>query len=466
MTTIKYSLEPAKKAQFIKVVKEKAKGRYEQIPFPNCINNAFELKEQFTLTEETAPLATRFFHDTFLPSYQQLGKGIRKVPDKERQFQILLAHLVFATTIRPLRLGMNTTWYAEFRWLSAFIIELVEWLVEHKCLLIRKGVSFKTVSHLTCVSPTKAFRRELLSQLVVRNDLDKNPDPYRGLVEMKGTRKRKIKRNGVEKLAEKPPRTKCPEGKFTTELQKKIRAINDCNSRHRIVVKRNQIEKPIITDLHAVFNKSSFDYGGRFYTGIFGYQAVRSNFRRHIKIDGNDTVELDFSAFHPTLLYALKGIELEHDFDPYTVVFPDRTIRKFLKILLLTIFNCDDQLTAIQAGNDELKGMKNMQTQLRKSRLTVKILFEMFVEAHEPIAEYFFSSYGLRLQRLDSEIALNVLKHFSAKGEACLCIHDSFIVEERLEDELQETMKKYYGKITEKYSPDQKVYRCRIDRKE
>jgi hypothetical protein len=55
---------------------------------------------------------------------------------------------------------------------------------------------------------------------------------------------------------------------------------------------------------------------------------------------------------------------------------------------------------------------------------------------------------GLRLQRLDADIAEQVMLHFARQDIPCLGIHDSFIVPQRHEGELRETMiASYYRRI-------------------
>jgi hypothetical protein len=47
---------------------------------------------------------------------------------------------------------------------------------------------------------------------------------------------------------------------------------------------------------------------------------------------------------------------------------------------------------------------------------------------HEPIAHHFYTGVGLRLQRLDSDIAEKILLHFAQSGIAILPLHDSFLM--------------------------------------
>ena len=80
-------------------------------------------------------------------------------------------------------------------------------------------------------------------------------------------------------------------------------------------------------------------------------------------------------------------------------------------------------------------------------------------------AEEWTTEQGYSLMHTDSRIALQILEHFTDKGEACLCIHDSFLVVEHLADELREVMDISYRNITKTISPDQGIYYCNISKK-
>ena len=68
-------------------------------------------------------------------------------------------------------------------------------------------------------------------------------------------------------------------------------------------------------EIYRVFNNSSFELGGRFYGGW--WQNIPKKLRKRITIDGFNTVELDYSAIHPRMMYAQKGIKFEGD--PYDI---------------------------------------------------------------------------------------------------------------------------------------------------
>ena len=55
--------------------------------------------------------------------------------------------------------------------------------------------------------------------------------------------------------------------------------------------------------LKRIFNNSSLEEGGRFYNGW--WQSIPSRYRPFISINGDFTIEMDYSSIHIHLLYAV-----------------------------------------------------------------------------------------------------------------------------------------------------------------
>jgi len=81
-------------------------------------------------------------------------------------------------------------------------------------------------------------------------------------------------------------------------------------------------------------------------------------------------------------------------------------------------------------------------------------VMDKLIEKHVPISDdYIFSGFGNTLQWIDSQIAEVIMLHFALQGYPCLPMHDSFIVDFRLEEELKEMMEKVFTHNFEKDIP-------------
>jgi hypothetical protein len=176
--------------------------------------------------------------------------------------------------------------------------------------------------------------------------------------------------------------------------------------------------------LKRIFNNGSFEQGGRFYGGW--WQSVPSDLRRMIQICGEATIELDFKALHPTILYGRRGEMFAGD--PYTVV--PGSNRQHAKLALNAMLNAKNRRIRKPDGFDD------------ESTISWSHLQREILEAHRPIAEQFYTGVGLELQYIDSQIAERVLLHFAAMGIPCLPVHDSFVVQARHKTELMNAMTK------------------------
>lgn len=173
-----------------------------------------------------------------------------------------------------------------------------------------------------------------------------------------------------------------------------------------------------------IFDKD--DNGGRFYNGF--WENMPKTDRSMLKINDEEVCELDYSAFHPTIAYALKGIQLEGD--PYII---EECERGEVKKAFLVIFNCESREQAINTIRSEFH-IKN-----------AKSLVQKIEQKHEAISDNFYDPwFGMYLQRNDSLIAEFIINKLTEKGIPCLPIHDSFILAKRYKSELHDLMENYF----------------------
>lgn len=185
--------------------------------------------------------------------------------------------------------------------------------------------------------------------------------------------------------------------------------------------------------LYRVFNHSRFDHGGRFYGGW--WQTVKAARRAHILIDGEETVEIDYSAMHCRMCYDLSGRSLSEDDDPYRIDGLE-SLRDAVKFGFLVLIN----LAPSQRGQatDKVKAMIQGKTSFRDLLVAIE-------RRHRPIREWFRSGKGTELQCIDSKVAESVMGYFVGRGIPCLPIHDSFIVPSSARKQLDSTMREAYA---------------------
>ena len=218
------------------------------------------------------------------------------------------------------------------------------------------------------------------------------------------------------------------------DREQKIRAINQYYSGHNITLDG----KTLATDIRQVFN-SSWDRGGRLYGNENSYQSIKKSDRGKIKIDGSYTTELDFSSIHINLLYAYVGKQAPVDCYNF---FPDRLLAK--KSLLIAINAKSVEAAALALA----KEWTTANPAKPLSAEQAKIVIDDAVKAHSPIKQYICSGVGAGLQRLDSELAINIVMTCKQQGIVALPIHDSFIVAQKNEDTLKKIMQDEYSRYT------------------
>jgi len=204
------------------------------------------------------------------------------------------------------------------------------------------------------------------------------------------------------------------------------------------------------TYLYRVFNNRDFKQGGRFYGAE--YQGYKGEKRKLILIIESPTVECDYNAIHLRMCYHLLGKEYQDD--PYTIVTGKDELREPTKKLMNMMVCVNSNNSAIGAFRKWLNGEEGMRDTLDRNDLDEGKLIQKIFDTHKTISKFFNSGKGVELQYRDSCVAEAVLMHFTKQGIACLCVHDSFIVEENYRDELGDIKKDEYKKLI--------GYKCKI----
>ena len=196
--------------------------------------------------------------------------------------------------------------------------------------------------------------------------------------------------------------------------------------------------------LRRIFARGQMNLGGRFYGGW--WQNIPKDYRRYITINGCQTVEVDFSTLHPTLLFLENKLDppadfydlglrtqgnprFEPDADKYEIK------RKIIKGFANALIN--DERGVHKLGEDAVKTLGMGSTELR----------ELLIKTHPVFAKAIKSDAGVRYQYIDSRIAELVMMKLLKQNIVCLCVHDSFVVIDAFQDELVTAMKEAFTEV-------------------
>ncbi len=220
-------------------------------------------------------------------------------------------------------------------------------------------------------------------------------------------------------------------------------ALDITKDEHVLLLKRLQtkrqrdIDAPLpymdfsATRLYRIFSDSDFERGGRFYRAW--WINTPKEYRKRITIDGQPTVELDYSSYHISMAYAELGKPL--DFDPYDLLpTKSETIRDIIKLTVNALLNAKSPINSVDGFKEEIVGM------------SWNAFVDQVMSVHSAMTENrrFLTGYGLRLHYLDSCIAEAVMLHFAKQKIPCLPVHDSFIVTREHTEELRNVMQSEY----------------------
>lgn len=185
-------------------------------------------------------------------------------------------------------------------------------------------------------------------------------------------------------------------------------------------------------NLVRIFNYGSFEYGGRFYGGW--WQHIRKEARRCILLDGTPTVEADYRGFNPAVLLAKVGQPIPDD--PYALipgVAESEALRNHAKSTLAALIN------STTGNTDEPREFDSVKHGMTKEKFRQSVL-----DAFPMLESLLGQRTGMKLQREESDIAEQVMLRFIEQGHPILPIHDAFMVQEHLKDELVHTMREAF----------------------
>lgn len=200
------------------------------------------------------------------------------------------------------------------------------------------------------------------------------------------------------------------------------------------------------TQMSAVFHKTcqdTFGYG-RMHGGV--WQAMPSEFRQCLQIDGEPCVELDYSSQFLNIVASMNGIQLGDNAYVFDIGLPmlnDRLIKTIVKFAVLVGLGSHSLKTAIGGLRSQIiesDDIQNHEISLKDKDL--KLIFDKIIEKYEFLKPVMFCGHSNHLFFEDSEVARAVIQVLLDRNKPIFPIHDGFVVKAEDEDLLMNAMRK------------------------
>lgn len=205
-------------------------------------------------------------------------------------------------------------------------------------------------------------------------------------------------------------------------------------------------------NLHRIYREGRLDRGGRLYCAA---QQMAKEDRRTIKIDGEETVELDYEAmsllrpylhmlrelpdFPQDVPWLYKEVQERVDEGLYQVASVRRDDAKLAANVALNVTSPGEALGPIIRRSSSPKPL---------TRSTAAVVRDVTVAAHPLIGDYFYAGRGGELEFIESQLMVDALEVLVSDGIPLLPIHDGILCRERDRDRVLMMME---GVIVKRY---------------
>ena len=181
----------------------------------------------------------------------------------------------------------------------------------------------------------------------------------------------------------------------------------------------------------------SYKLGGKYYGPC--WQNLSKELRGKIKINGEETVELDFNAMHFHLLYCKVNKRLT-DYIPEGIdayQLPNRN-RKIVK----TSFTCCINNNCNKDNVNNVVGPKvaKKYPEIFVKNTNYRDILEELGSYHPEVRQFFYAQIGNEISNMESKVSDYIIGKLTKKNILVLNIHDSFIVSIAYKDILLNTM--------------------------
>jgi len=193
---------------------------------------------------------------------------------------------------------------------------------------------------------------------------------------------------------------------------------------------QKQVNVPI-RSFRRIFN-DDLESGGRVYSN---YQQMSKDMRSLITIGGERTVELDYRYNQIRMLFALSDVE--DDGDPYS--WFDEVDRNTVKKAMNTLINSENPKRVFC----DMRWDAPFRWSSEKADRFIAEAYSRY-----PILQKMKGSgVGLKLQKIEGDISLAIMRHALYNDTVVLPIHDSFIVRESEAEHFRYIMEETWNQI-------------------
>lgn len=242
-----------------------------------------------------------------------------------------------------------------------------------------------------------------------------------------------------------------PEVRFA---ESRMQEINAANAEHVVTLDGRKID----TSESVIYRERKVngvmeivsDRNGRCYSMKGGIQGLKKWERANVRIDGNRTLEMDYSGLHPNMLYALNGLQFKGDiYDVgrwYLKYGLDKDAARVATKMMMT--------RSINAGSNAVAMYSFKKAWNEENGLGAKtyipwmyVLRDAILKKHRAIAHEFCSGKGEYLMNLDGKLIREVLHRLARERICALAIHDSVVVDARYAEKARSIMKEEYSRM-------------------
>ena len=356
------------------------------------------------------------------------------VRNKQENISVLVANLfkIHILNCRPYsRTYMDANEFTEIRIKSYFNIGYQGWANTVRIfeklgyLTIFRGIYFEKPGYLTRLKVTDKFEELVNKFNLTYQDILKRTPP----ISLKDSEDNEIK---------------VINSKTTNPIRKRIERYNN-------LILSSDIELPIdkidykrrksAGFANRTYTKHyldrSYKSGGKYYSPC--WQNLSKELRKEIKINGQETVELDFNAMHLHLLYCKVNKKLT-DYIPEgkdAYQLPNRN-RKIVK----TSFTCCINNNCNKDNVNQVVGPKVAQKfpEIFEMNTSYRDILEELGSSHPEVRQFFYAQIGNEVSNMESKVSDYIIGKLTRKNILVLNIHDSFIVSIPYKDILLKTM--------------------------